>query len=259
MLKGRGKGKIPNDLVAASCAAVLAVYAAGYSRTRDAASRFENHVRLRRPAVPTTPAVPLPATGPAAAGPGAAVIEAPKPQPHPAHETVAASAVAERSGPKPPSRAVPRKPAPREAVSSSIAVAAESSSPGALRQIMSVPLPAAADAGARPIAIRRDPAFAADAKWRDGTYTGRGYSSHGDIEARVVIQGGRIVEAGIATCGTLYPCDVIEPLIRQPVARQSPDIDYMSHASESSNAYYDALVDALGGALVQPSSDAATP
>ena len=48
MLKGRGKGKLSNDLVAASCAAVLAVYAAGYFRTREAARRFETQAKQRR-------------------------------------------------------------------------------------------------------------------------------------------------------------------------------------------------------------------
>jgi len=110
-----------------------------------------------------------------------------------------------------------------------------------------------------PIAIRREPVSAAAAKWRDGTYTGLGDSPHGDIEARVVIKDGRIVEAGIVNCDTRYPCDVIDPLIHQPVERQSPDVDYMSHATESSDAYYDALVAALNNALEPSSSEAAIP
>jgi NosR/NirI family nitrous oxide reductase transcriptional regulator len=110
-----------------------------------------------------------------------------------------------------------------------------------------------------PIAIAREPTSAAAAKWRDGTYTGLGDSPHGDIEARVVIKDGRIVEAGIATCDTRYPCDVIAPLIHQPVERQSPDVDYMSHATESSDAYYNALVAALENAIERSSSEATIP
>lgn len=121
-----------------------------------------------------------------------------------------------------------------------------------------MPLPAD-DAVARPIAITREPAFPPNAKWRDGTYTGLGDSPHGDIEARVVIKDGRIVEAAIATCGTRYPCDVIEPLVPQPVVRQSPDVDYMSHATESSDAYYGALVAALNEALEPSAGDPAAP
>ena len=37
MAKAGGKGRISNGLVAASCAAVMAVYAAGYWRTREEA------------------------------------------------------------------------------------------------------------------------------------------------------------------------------------------------------------------------------
>ena len=110
-----------------------------------------------------------------------------------------------------------------------------------------------------PIAITREPASASAPKWRDGTYTGLGDSPHGDIEARVVIKDGRIVAAGIATCDTRYPCNVIDPLIRQPVERQSPDVDYMSHATESSDAYYNALVAALENARERFPGDATDP
>jgi uncharacterized protein with FMN-binding domain len=110
-----------------------------------------------------------------------------------------------------------------------------------------------------PIAVTREPTSASTPKWRDGTYTGLGDSPHGDIEARVVIKDGRIVEAGIATCDTRYPCEVIDPLIHQPVERQSPDVDYMSRATESSDAYYYALVAALNNALERSSSEATIP
>jgi len=81
--------------------------------------------------------------------------------------------------------------------------------------------------------------------WRDGTYTGWGQSYHGDIEAEVVIEGGRIVRSGIATCATRYPCDVIWKIIFQPVVRQSPEVDRVSRATESADAYYYGLVEAL--------------
>jgi len=120
-------------------------------------------------------------------------------------------------------------------------------------------MPAQESNGPTPIAITREPAAATAAKWRDGTYTGLGDSPHGDIEARVVIRDGRIVEAAIATCDTRYPCSVIDPLIHQPVERQSPAVDYMSHATESSDAYYFALVAALENALERPAGEATTP
>jgi uncharacterized protein with FMN-binding domain len=122
-----------------------------------------------------------------------------------------------------------------------------------------VPLPAEDKTAEMPIAITRDPTSGPAAKWRDGTYTGLGDSPHGDIEARVVIKDGRIVEAGIATCDTRYPCSVIDPLIHQPVERQSPNVDYMSRATESSDAYYYALLAALNNALEPSSSEATIP
>jgi uncharacterized protein with FMN-binding domain len=122
-----------------------------------------------------------------------------------------------------------------------------------------VPLPAADTTAEMPIAITRDPVSASASKWRDGTYTGLGDSPHGDIEARVVIKDGRIVEAAIATCDTRYPCSVIDALIHQPVERQSPNVDYMSHATESSDAYYYALVAALDSALERSGSEATLP
>jgi uncharacterized protein with FMN-binding domain len=122
-----------------------------------------------------------------------------------------------------------------------------------------VPLPAEEATAPLPIAITRDATSTSAPKWRDGTYTGLGDSPHGDIEARVVIKDGRIVEAGIATCDTRYPCSVIDPLIHQPVERQSPDVDYMSRATESSDAYYNALVAALENARERSPSDATNP
>jgi uncharacterized protein with FMN-binding domain len=245
MLKGRGKGKISNDLVAASCAAVLAVYAAGYSRTRDAARRFETQAKERR---------------------AASVVEAPAPHAAPEHKVVAETTAARVVAPKPTSPVAARKRAPKKAASSMTvatasqpAVAAEPSSPSSPREIAPVPLPAEDSTGPKPIAITREPTSVSAAKWRDGTYTGLGDSPHGDIEARVVIKDGRIIEAGILTCDTRYPCSVIDALIHQPVERQSPDVDYMSHATESSDAYYYALVAALDNARERSASEAPIP
>jgi uncharacterized protein with FMN-binding domain len=111
------------------------------------------------------------------------------------------------------------------------------------------PAPASATASAPTAVTASDPASEAapvpSGKWRDGTYTGWGTSRHGDIKAQVVIRDGRIVEAGIASCETRYPCDVIDKIIPQPVARQSPDVDRVSRATESADAYYFGLVEAL--------------
>jgi uncharacterized protein with FMN-binding domain len=83
---------------------------------------------------------------------------------------------------------------------------------------------------------------------KDGTFLGWGYSRHGDIQASVQIENGRIVSAVIAQCLTRYSCDVIDKLPPQVAARQSADVDHVSGATESADAFYDAIVDALSKA-----------
>jgi uncharacterized protein with FMN-binding domain len=85
-------------------------------------------------------------------------------------------------------------------------------------------------------------------KWKDGTYLGWGTSRHGDIQAQVVIEGGRILAATIAQCRTRYSCSVIDKLPPQVAERQSPDVDYVSRATQSANAFYYAVVEALSKA-----------
>lgn len=85
-------------------------------------------------------------------------------------------------------------------------------------------------------------------QYKDGTYLGWGTSRHGDIQAQVVIEGGRIASATIAQCLTRYDCDVIAKLPPQVAQRQSPETDYVSGATQSTNAFYYAVVDALSKA-----------
>jgi len=64
----------------------------------------------------------------------------------------------------------------------------------------------------------------------------------------VVIASGRIVSATIADCMTRYSCDIIDKLPPEVPARQSPEVDYVTGATESVNAFYYAVVDALAQA-----------
>jgi uncharacterized protein with FMN-binding domain len=64
----------------------------------------------------------------------------------------------------------------------------------------------------------------------------------------VVIEGGRIKSAKIAQCLTRYSCEALEILTRQVTDRQSPETDFVSGATQSTNAYYYAVVDALSQA-----------
>jgi uncharacterized protein with FMN-binding domain len=242
MAKSGGDKKVANSLVAVSCAAVLAVYSAGYSRTRAAASHLEAQSAERRPAPNAAVAVPQSAVEPTASPsePIAVVrtVETPVVA-APAHVAPAATAVEPTNVP-----AAVVTPAPAE-------IAPLATLPAPVQQVAPVtasvvapapsPVPVAASAPPPP------PAPPAP-KWKDGTYTGWGSSRHGDIQAAVVIEGGRIQGATIAQCLTRYSCDVIDRLPPQVAQRQSADVDYVSRATESANAFYYAVVDALNKA-----------
>jgi len=68
----------------------------------------------------------------------------------------------------------------------------------------------------------------------------------------VIIEGGRIQGATIIQCNTRYSCDVIDMLPPQVAARQSADVDYVSRATESANAFYYAVDEALTKASAKP-------
>jgi uncharacterized protein with FMN-binding domain len=82
-------------------------------------------------------------------------------------------------------------------------------------------------------------------RWADGTYLGWGSCQHGDLQVAVVVKGGRIVEAAISQCFTRYPKEVIAQLPGQVIARQSADVDLISGATESSDAFFQAVTEAL--------------
>jgi len=113
-----------------------------------------------------------------------------------------------------------------------------------------VPEPAAAPV-APPAAVATAAATAATpaaTHWKDGTYLGWGTSRHGDIQASVEVRDGRIASATIAQCLTRYSCSWIAALPPQVVARQSPETDYVSGATQSTNAFYYAVIEALSKA-----------
>jgi uncharacterized protein with FMN-binding domain len=84
--------------------------------------------------------------------------------------------------------------------------------------------------------------------YKDGTYLGWGSCRHGDLQASVVIQDGRIASTTIAQCLTRYPCSWIADLPKQVVTRQGPKVDYVSGATQSTDAFFDAVSSALAQA-----------
>ncbi len=63
-----------------------------------------------------------------------------------------------------------------------------------------------------------------------------------------MIEGGKIASASIAQCLTRYSCSWIAALVPRVALRQSPPAEYVSGATESSYAFYDAIVEALAQA-----------
>jgi uncharacterized protein with FMN-binding domain len=114
------------------------------------------------------------------------------------------------------------------------------------------PLPATDSSGSAGTGQASDsttqPADKEPAPYRDGVYLGWGSSRHGDIQAEVEIKSGRIVSASISQCLTRYSCSWIAALPPQVVSRQSPEVDYVSGATQSTNAFYYAVVEALSKA-----------
>ncbi len=139
--------------------------------------------------------------------------------------------------------------------STSVSIAAATSAPVAGSAPAPVAASSVADTSSAPSsAALTQPADSASTtektapQLKDGTYYGWGSSRHGDIQASVVIEGGRITSATIAQCLTRYSCSWISRLPPQVVQRQSPEVDYVSGATQSTNAFYYAVVDALAKA-----------
>jgi uncharacterized protein with FMN-binding domain len=244
--------KVANSLVALSSAAVLAVYSAGYQRTQAAADRFERLAANRRHAGPApaaagtvtaAPATPLPSLGTGSAQAEQAAQDTP---------TAALDAGRAASGPA----ASPGAPADAGAVSppeipgvsaGATAVPAAAASTNA----SPVPAPSAAPPAADLPQAENAPSEIAPitppprGRFRDGTYQGRGSCIHGDIQAQVVVKNGRITEATISSCETRYSCDWLDPILPQVAARQSAFVDYVSGATDSTDAFSAAVTDAL--------------
>jgi uncharacterized protein with FMN-binding domain len=241
------KNKVANGLVSASCAAVLAVYAAGYARTQSAANRLAAQVSERRAAVPDSARTTIPIAMPGATpGDGPTRAAAVKPRVAESAKSIATAANAPAAA---PDRFSPEVPTPSPSGSGPVS---SPSSPAAPSPVNSN-AQAEATVGEAKILIAEPkseaaPVPPATSGWKDGTYTGWGYSRHGNIEAEVVIEGGRIASAIISQCRTRYSCSVIDRLPPQVAKRQSPDVDYVSGATQSADAFYGAVVEALSKA-----------
>jgi uncharacterized protein with FMN-binding domain len=230
--------RVKNNLVALGTAAVLTVYASGYLRTRSAAARFTAEAAERMPAVPSAGE----ASGPLSVRQPPTTELAGAEEPHAAPKPVrAADSIRATTSAATAAQAAAQVVAPTASASTATTTAATTTAvatPPAGSTGTEVPVPAAADSAA-PLANK---------ELKDGVYNGWGTSRHGDIQASVEIEGGRIVSAYISQCLTRYPCSWISQLPPQVVTRQSANVDYVSGATQSTNAFYYAVMEALAKA-----------
>jgi uncharacterized protein with FMN-binding domain len=229
MAQGGSNKKVANSLVAVSCGAVLAVYTAGYVRTQAAVDRFEAQAAERRREVlgPPPSTYILPRFQPPAPPGGFEREHSHAARKHEEHATILADVPAAAAQPSPAE--IQALPSPVESVTAIVAAPAPSPAPEPVAPAPAATVPAAP-------------------MWKDGSYLGWGTSRHGNIQAEVVVEGGRIASATIAQCRTRYSCSVIDRLPPQVAQRQSPDVDYVSGATQSADAFYFAVVDALSKA-----------
>ena len=279
-------------LMVLSSAAVVAVYGAGFWKTKAAADRLDAAEAARRSGDPAGRA-----GGPGSAGPGR---ETPPPTPTVASQPAALSTpnvtftLPTRPAPAPPERAAAAVTDPEQVVRGArLQSRVDETARGTEvpRYVQSATSPAAAPAASVNASVTADPAarllepatpaaptpspappptaatntLAAAApaeaqqpaapalpkpsvQYKDGEYLGWGNCRHGDIQAKVVISAGRITSATIAQCWTRYSCNWIDPVVPQVVQRQSPNIDYVSGATQSVDAFYWAVIDALNKA-----------
>lgn len=233
-----------NGLVALSSAAIVAIYGTGYARTRGAVDRFTDHATERRPHVPIARGrTAVTADTRVSARPSdapAATPRAPRTEAPPTKSKFAAP----RRVDTPRVADIPRH-------ESSSSRAPEATQPPLATVPSDATQPAQAVETTEPI-VAPAPAQvppAATAKYRDGTYLGWGTSRHGDIQATVTIEGGRITTAKVAQCLTRYSCAWVSPIPPVIIEQQGTTYDYVSGATESSDAFQNAVADALSHAL----------
>ncbi|HUX86402.1 MAG TPA: hypothetical protein VMW65_05325, partial [Chloroflexota bacterium] len=216
--------RISVGLVAASSAAIVAIFGFGYIQTQNAADLVAAQAKTGASVVAVTPLAASSANTVAAVIPTVPPTVVLNPTMVPTtsaglNPTMATTVSSPRT--PSPGSAIPTAP-PRQ---SAPAVVPTRVVPSPTR-VPPTPVP--------PTAVPTRTAIAQ--KYRDGTFVGQGYSRHGGVEAAVVIKGGRIISANVRSCSTRFPCSAIDLLPPLVVQSQSPPVDYVSGATDSSMA-----------------------
>jgi uncharacterized protein with FMN-binding domain len=87
-------------------------------------------------------------------------------------------------------------------------------------------------------------------RYSDGRFTGAGTSQFGEISVELTVTRGRVTSVEITRATTFFPASAVSPLIGEVVARQSAQLDVVSGATGSSQAFQGAVQQALSKARV---------
>jgi uncharacterized protein with FMN-binding domain len=113
-------------------------------------------------------------------------------------------------------------------------------------------IPTASDSGASTTPVSTATASVATAPnvspYADGTYTGTGTSRRGNVSVSLTVAGGKITSVTITGVTTEYPVARIAGLPGQVVSRQSAQVDSVSGATYSAQAFRLAVQAALAKA-----------
>jgi uncharacterized protein with FMN-binding domain len=115
-------------------------------------------------------------------------------------------------------------------------------SPGR-RGVPSTAPPPTPQAAAAPSAAQSGPSY------KDGTYTGQGSSRRGDVWVSITVAGSHITDVTITRSTLQYPLRDIAGLPDEVVQRQSAQVDTVSRATYSSQAFRSAVSQALSKAV----------
>jgi uncharacterized protein with FMN-binding domain len=231
--------KLPGRLVALSASAVATIYVAGLLSTQRAAEGVAAASAGAQTTLVTTPASTL--TGTAADATSTPIV------------VVGASATAT---PTTSSGAAPT------------AASATSTTPTAAG---ATPTTAAATATARPAATSTPAATATPTTsaaastaaaattttYADGTYSATGTSALGDVTVSVTVSGDKITNVQITKVTTKFPVSRIASLPAQVIQNQSANVNVVTGATYSSQAFRQAVQLALSQALAANSTTAA--
>jgi uncharacterized protein with FMN-binding domain len=117
--------------------------------------------------------------------------------------------------------------------------------------------PASATTAPTPVIGASSSVATATTAYKDGTYTGQGTSRRGGVSVSVSVQGGAITNVQITSASTEYPVSRIASLPSSVVKQQTANVNVITGATYSSQAFKQAIQQALTVAQAAPTTVAA--